>query len=89
MQIKSSIKQTIYFLICCLKQIKLKKNKISDLIKFDLSPDIKIADKKKINKKRPIFLYFLLLIKAQDEIKLKLKSIDPAFNSSPMKPETR
>ena len=67
----------------------MRENKNNDLIKFDLSPEIKIAEIKKIIKKIPAFLYLLFLIKKQDTIRLKLNNNEPAFISSPIKPDTR
>ena len=67
----------------------MRENKNNDLIKFDLSPEIKIAEIKKIIKKIPAFLYLLFLIKKQDTIRLKLNNNEPAFISLPIKPDTR
>ena len=67
----------------------MRENKNNDLIKFDLSPEIKIAEIKKIIKKIPAFLYLLFLIKKHDTIRLKLNNNEPAFISLPIKPDIR
>ena len=61
---------------------------IIDFKKFDLSPVRKIVRTKKKSKINPINLYLPLLTKYPETIKQNDNNNAPAFNSSPIKPES-